>query len=302
MSKSYASVLGHYKTRTFLTPEEETALFEEYRTEPNPRRQAKLLDKIVCTYQPLVPKEVRAMSGYGVDPEELVSEANMALVEAAQRFDPYRSNGFAAFAKKYISGRMLSFIGKNKFPVNVNASRDSKKLFYKLRKKIVEETHRQGVVEMTYEVAQKVAEDLGVTVEQVYTFEPLFRSAGVSLNAPIGQANNGENGTEIMTRQDMIEDDRPNPEEMFQADETTKFQSELLKKALEALDPRERAIFEGQVLAPEDEVLTLEDLSVQFGISKERVRQLRVYAHEIVTSEIKRLARKTGSISTDMYE
>lgn len=86
-TKKNANSFGTYQKRVLLSEEEEIALFEEYLTEPNEKMRERLLDKIVRSYQPLVPKAVRAMAGYGCEEEELVSEATAALVDAAQRFD-----------------------------------------------------------------------------------------------------------------------------------------------------------------------------------------------------------------------
>lgn len=306
MKKKSSNNFGSYQKRVLLTEEEEIALFEAYLTEPNEKVRKRLLDKIVRTFQPLVPKAVRTMAGYGCEEEELVSEASMALVEAAQRFDLSLENRFSTYAKRWIHGKLLGYIADNKFIVNVASSRKSKKLFFKLRNAIKQETQKQGVMELTHDVVVKVAETLSqeglqVTPDDIYEFEPLFRSVGVSLNVPANGNRNQESG-EIATRQDMLEDDSPNPEENYQTKERNEVLHQFFSEVLAKLPDRERRILIEQALVEDEDQQTLDALSKEYGISKERVRQIRNIAMERVTNEMRFLLRRKRTRAADLLE
>lgn len=268
--------------RVLLSEDEEKKLFNKWYAEKDPVRKDLYLSQIVRSYSPIIKSTIREFSGYHADPEELTSEGLMALVQAARRFDMSKGNRFSTFAKSWVRGVMLGFITKNYFPVNLCTSHNKKKLFFAIRRTIAANLKARGSFEMTHKVAEKLAEQYSVSVRDVNVIYEMIRKPPVSMEDPV---HNDESGG--MTRQDFVQDNDPMSADSVIEHNRHEVQRKLIKDVIHTvLDDRERSIFEMQVLSTRDENMTLEDLGKKWGVSRERVRQLRNKATKKVKAEV----------------
>jgi RNA polymerase sigma-32 factor len=285
----------HRNHQELLSGDQEEKLFAEFLSETEPKKQKRLLDRIVRSYVPIVRKSVKDLSGYGCDPLDLEQEGYLGLVSAAYRFDPALGWKFSTFAKSWVRGKMMAFITQNKFIVNVCTSHKKKKLFFQLRRRVAEELRRNSKFEMTYELAEELANEFEVSVSDIQNINSLFQAPATSLNEFI----EGYGDSERIERMDLLADDSLSPEKTYQENEITTMQKKLFMVAMDnVLTPREKKIFEAQMLRDEDEERTLDDLGKEFNVSKERVRQLRNIAMERIQKEVHRLCR--GGSPTDI--
>lgn len=279
------------KQQTFLTSEEEEALFRAYKNELDEKKKKRMLDRIIRVYQPIVRKAVKSLAGYGCEAEDLEQEGNLGLVQAAGRYDLSLGWRFSTFAMPWVSGKMKQFITQNKFLINVCTSHKKKRLFFQLRKMIGIELHRTGAIDMTQEIAEKMAIEFDVSVQDVHNINNLFRSPTLSLNDIVDGGKEKDNVP--TTHMDLLEDIRPTPEETLQSIELSDFHKKIVHEAIiRVLNPRESRIFQMQVLSDKSSEQTLENLAHEFSISKERVRQIRNTAMEKIKREIRRETRK----------
>ena len=269
--------------RVLLSREEEVALFQKWYAAEGRVKDA-YLSQIVRAYSPIIKATIREFSGYHADPEELVSEGLMALVQAAQRYDLSTGFRFSTFAKRWVHGVMLGFITKNYFPVNLCTSHNKKKLFFAIRRIIASNLKASGSFEMTQSIAEELSEEFNVSERDVYTIYEMIRKPPVSLTDPVH--NEEPDG---LTRQDYVEDNLPTAEELIAEHDRHGFQKRIIDKVINTvLDDRERKIFEAQVLSPKDEdsYKTLEELGEDWNVSRERVRQIRNKARDRVRDHI----------------
>lgn len=270
--------------RKMLTTAEEDQLMRAWQATRDPR----LLDQIIREFTPIVRKNAKNLAGYGVDPKELHAEGFLALTEAAWRFDPNMGWKFATYAGRWVFGLMNVFVTKNKFMVNPCTSGNKKKLFYKLRKLVADNDLLHPGTGLTYELATTVGEQFGLPPEEVQYMYSLLGSPHNSLSERVGESND-KNGQVSPTAQDMLICPNGTPEDHTDFEQVSALQHRIVHESVEkVLTPRERRIYEAQILSDQDEITTLQALAGEFGISKERVRQLREMAHEKVTAEIRR--------------
>jgi RNA polymerase sigma-32 factor len=215
--------------------------------------------------------------GYGLPISEVVSEGNVGLMQAVKRFEPEKGFRLATYAMWWIKASIQEYILRSWSLVKMGTTANQKKLFFNLRKaKSKISALEEG--DMRPEQVQTIAKRLGVTEQDV--IEMNRRLGGdASLNSPI--RDDGDPGE----WQDWLVDTTPNQEVRMAEGEEYDHRHKALTGAMSVLNPRERRIFEARRLA--DEPMTLEDLAAEFGVSRERVRQIEVRAFEKVQAAVK---------------
>jgi RNA polymerase sigma-32 factor len=267
-----ARYLAEIRRFPMLEPEEEYMLAKRWREHEDPQAAQKL----VTSHLRLVAKIAMGYRGYGLPIGEIVSEGNVGLMQAVKRFEPERGFRLATYAMWWIRASIQEYILRSWSLVKMGTTASQKKLFFNLRKaKSKISAFEEG--DLTPEHVQKIAHRLGVSQQDV--IEMNRRMAGdSSLNAPLREEGEGE-------WQDWLVDDSSDQERVLVEQEESDNRLVALRGALTVLNPRERRIFEARRLS--DDPVTLEDLSTEFGVSRERVRQIEVRAFEKVQSAVR---------------
>ncbi len=271
------SGLGRYldEIRRFpmLEPQEEYMLAKRWR-EHGDRVAA---HKLVTSHLRLVAKIAMGYRGYGLPIAEVISEGNVGLMQAVKRFEPEKGFRLATYAMWWIKAAIQEYILRSWSLVKMGTTANQKKLFFNLRKaKSRISALDEG--DMRPDQVKLIAKRLGVTEQDVIDMNRRL-SGDASLNAPI--RDDGDSGE----WQVWLMDDRDSQEATLAASEELDNRRAALSDALDVLNDRERRIFEARRLT--DEPVTLEDLAVEFGVSRERVRQIEVRAFEKVQKAVK---------------
>ncbi|MGB1027681.1 MAG: RNA polymerase sigma factor RpoH, partial [Rhodospirillaceae bacterium] len=227
-------------------------------------------DRLVTSHLRLVAKIAMGYRGYGLPMGEVISEGNVGLMQAVKRFDPERGFRLATYAMWWIRAAIQEYILHSWSLVKMGTTAAQKKLFFNLRKmkgrlQLMEEG------DMAPENVTHIATTLGVPEADVISMNRRLSSPDHSLNAPVRADGDGE-------WQDWLVDDRDNQEINLGESQELGQRRQLLSNALQTLNDRERHILSERRLR--DDPVTLEDLSQQYGISRERVRQIEVRAFE----------------------
>ncbi|UTD27776.1 RNA polymerase sigma factor RpoH [Bradyrhizobium sp. WD16] len=271
------SGLAHYlaEIRKFpmLEPEEEYMLARRWR-EHDDRDAA---HRLVTSHLRLVAKIAMGYRGYGLPIAEVVSEGNVGLMQAVKRFEPEKGFRLATYAMWWIKASIQEYILRSWSLVKMGTTANQKKLFFNLRKaKSKISALDEG--DMRPDQVKLIAKRLGVTEQDVIDMNRRL-GGDASLNAPI--RDDGEPGE----WQDWLVDTSPNQEAIMAESEEYDHRRDALHGAMDVLNARERRIFEARRLA--DDPMTLEDLAAEFGVSRERVRQIEVRAFEKVQAAVK---------------
>ena len=232
---------------------------------------------LVTSHLRLVAKIAMGYRGYGLPISEVVSEGNVGLMQAVKRFEPEKGFRLATYAMWWIKASIQEYILRSWSLVKMGTTANQKKLFFNLRKaKSKISALDEG--DLHPDQVKLIAKRLGVTDQDVVDMNRRL-GGDASLNAPI--RDDGEAGE----WQDWLVDNSPNQEAIMAEHEEFDHRREALNGAIGVLNPRERRIFEARRLA--EEPMTLEDLAAEFGVSRERVRQIEVRAFEKVQSAVK---------------
>ncbi|MBB4004036.1 MAG: RNA polymerase sigma factor RpoH [Aurantimonas endophytica] len=264
-----------------LEPQEEYMLAKRY-AEHDDRDAA---HRLVTSHLRLVAKIAMGYRGYGLPIGEVVSEGNVGLMQAVKRFDPERGFRLATYAMWWIKASIQEYILRSWSLVKMGTTANQKRLFFNLRKM---KSRIQALDEgdLRPEQVQQIATSLGVSTEEVISMNRRL-SGDASLNAPI-RATEGESGE----WQDWLVDDSETQEDLLAREDELDQRRGMLRSAMGVLNDRERRIFEARRLA--EEPLTLEALSGEFDISRERVRQIEVRAFEKVQKAVRDTADATN--------
>ena len=251
-----------------LEPHEEYVLAKSWR-EDGDRDAA---DRLTTSHLRLVVKSAMAYRGYGLPISELISEGNVGLLQAVKRFEPDMGFRLSTYAIWWIKAAIQEYILRSWSLVKMGTTANQKKLFFNLRKaKSKISALEDG--DLLPDQVQIIATRLGVTEQNVIDMNRRL-GGDVSLNAPIRE---GEDSDEW---QDRLADESTSQESRLMESEEFENRRKALGEALTTLNERERHIFEARRLA--DEPMTLEELADEFGISRERVRQIEARAFEKV--------------------
>ena len=257
--KTYLNEIQQFDPLTF---DEEQALANKWRDEKDEASAHKLMQ----SYLRLVVKVAIGFKGYGLPINELIQEGNIGLLHAISRFEPERGFRLSTYAMWWIRAQMQEYILNNWSLVKIGTTSTQKKLFFNL-KRLRNQLREVSSSDLNMEAAEIIAKELDVKVQDVIAMEQRLSTGDQSLNATIGSDDDA--GSEW---QDLLVDETPDPEELAANKQQLKQRRAALAEALQALDAREREIFTKRRLL--ERAPTLEDLSQQFGISRERVRQL----------------------------
>ncbi len=259
-----------------LEPQEEYMLAKRY-LEHDDRGAA---HRLVTSHLRLVAKIAMGYRGYGLPIGEVISEGNVGLMQAVKRFDPERGFRLATYAMWWIKAAIQEYILRSWSLVKMGTTANQKRLFFNLRK-VKGQIQALDEGDLKPEQVSEIATRLGVSEDEVISMNRRL-SGDTSLNAPIRQES--ESGE----WQDWLVDDSDDQEKILADQEELDVRREMLKEAMTVLNDRERRIFQARRLS--EDPMTLEALSEEFGVSRERVRQIEVRAFEKVQKSMQEQA------------
>jgi len=266
--------LAEIRRFPMLEPQEEYMLARSWR-EHGDRDAA---HRLVTSHLRLVAKIAMGYRGYGLPIGEVISEGNVGLMQAVKRFEPEKGFRLATYAMWWIRASIQEYILRSWSLVKMGTTANQKKLFFNLRKAKSQISALEDG-DLRPDQVTHIATRLGVTEQDVVDMNRRM-SGDASLNAPL--RTEGEGGGEW---QDWLVDDSASQENILVEQEESDNRMAALRSALSVLNERERRIFQARRLL--DEPITLEQLSEEFSISRERVRQIEVRAFEKVQAAVK---------------
>ena len=244
--------------------------------------------QLVTSHLRLVAKLAMGYKGYGLPITDIISEGNVGLMQAVQKFDPEKGFRLATYALWWVKAAMQEYILRSWSLVKIGTTAVQKKLFFNLRRaKNQIQAYEDG--DLNPENLEKISKQLNVPEKEVVNMNRRLSGADPSLNAKISSDDGSQ--TEW---QDWIEADQPNQEEEYAEKEEDTIRKELISKALNILNERELDIVQTRRLS--EETATLEELSEKYDISRERVRQIEVRALEKIKEEIQKLMQDKNII------
>lgn len=270
-----------------LEPDQEYMLAKRY-LEHEDRDAA---HQLVTSHLRLVAKIAMGYRGYGLPIGEVVSEGNVGLMQAVKKFDPEKGFRLATYAMWWIKASIQEYVLRSWSLVKMGTTANQKRLFFNLRKA---KSRIQALDDgdLNPDQVKQIATQLGVSEDEVVSMNRRL-GGDASLNAPI-KAAEGESGE----WQDWLVDESENAEAMLVEQDELESRREMLESSLDVLNDREKRIFIARRL--EENPITLEELSGEFDISRERVRQIEVRAFEKVQKAVvaaaKELAKPTAQI------
>jgi RNA polymerase sigma-32 factor len=255
-----------------LEPEEEQDLAKLWRDE----QDLNAAHRLVTSHLRLVAKIAMGFRGYGLPVNELISEGNIGLMQAVKKFDPERGFRLATYAMWWIRASIQEYILRSWSLVKMGTTAGQKKLFFNL-KRLKGEIQAIEEGDLTPEHVKHIATALDVNEQEVIDMNRRLLTHDHSLNSPLKVEGEGE-------WQDWLVDDTIDQEKALGEQEELSKRSALLSKAMEILNEREKQIIISRKLSDTPE--TLEELSVRYGISRERIRQIEVRAYEKIREHI----------------
>ena len=263
-----------------LEPEEEYMLAKRWVEE----QDTQSAHRLVTSHLRLAAKIAMGYRGYGLPQAEVISEANVGLMQAVKRFDPEKGFRLATYAMWWIRAAIQEYILRSWSLVKLGTTAAQKKLFFNLRR-LKGEMAALEEGDLKPEQARLIAEKLNVTESEVYSMNGRMSGSDASLNVPMG--TDGD-----MEWQDWLADDEPGQAEDFANRQEFDARMDLLSAAMEDLNERERHILTERRLT--DDPKTLEELSEEYNVSRERIRQIEVRAFEKLQKAMKRMAKEQG--------
>jgi len=268
-----------------LEPEEEYMLAKRWAEE----QDTEAAHKMVTSHLRLAAKIAMGYRGYGLPQAEVISEANVGLMQAVKRFDPEKGFRLATYAMWWIRASIQEYILRSWSMVKLGTTSAQKKLFFNLRKAKA----RIGALEdgdLRPENVKQIAHDLGVTETEVISMNRRMSGGDASLNAQVGSEGEGS-----MQWQDWLEDESADQAGDYEKRDELDARRELLAAAMDVLNDREKDILTQRRLG--DKPVTLEDLSGQYDVSRERIRQIEVRAFEKLQKRMRTLAQEKGMLA-----
>jgi RNA polymerase sigma-32 factor len=245
--------------------------------------------QMVTSHLRLAAKIAMGYRGYGLPQAEVISEANVGLMQAVKRFDPEKGFRLATYAMWWIRASIQEYILRSWSLVKMGTTSAQKKLFFNLRKA----KSKIGALDegdMHPDNVTKIASDLGVSETEVVSMNRRLSGGDASLNAMVSA-----DGESSMEWQDWLEDEDADQASDYELKDELSLRRDMLNSAMHGLNERERDILTQRRLV--DEVQTLEELSETYGVSRERVRQIEVRAFEKLQEKMREMALEKGIIS-----
>ena len=268
-----------------LEPEEEYMLAKRWVD----HEDTEAAHKMVTSHLRLAAKIAMGYRGYGLPQSEVISEANVGLMQAVKKFDPEKGFRLATYAMWWIRASIQEYVLRSWSMVKLGTTSAQKKLFFNLRKA----KNRIGALEegdLRPENVSRIATDLGVTEDEVVSMNRRMSGGDASLNAIVG--SDGEGATQW---QDWLTDDSVDTAGDYEESDELTARRALMDEAMDVLNEREKDILVQRRLA--EETITLEDLSGQYDVSRERIRQIEVRAFEKLQTRMHELARERGMLA-----
>ncbi len=264
-----------------LEPEEEYMLAKRWAD----HQDSQAAHRMVTSHLRLAAKIAMGYRGYGLPQAEVISEANVGLMQAVKRFDPEKGFRLATYAMWWIRASIQEYILRSWSLVKLGTTSAQKKLFFNLRKAKA----KVGALEegdLRPENVAKIATALSVTEAEVISMNRRLAGSDASLNATVGSEEGGSQW------QDWLEDEDSDQAEAYAEKDELDTRRVLLAQAMSVLNDREKDVLVQRRLAEEPK--TLEDLSESYGVSRERIRQIEVRAFEKLQSKMRELAKGKG--------
>ena len=241
--------------------------------------------QLVTSHLRLAAKIAMGYRGYGLPQAEVISEANVGLMQAVKRFDPEKGFRLATYAMWWIRASIQEYILRSWSLVKLGTTSAQKKLFFNLRKAKAKVGALEG--DLRPENVAQIAKDLSVTEDEVIDMNRRLSGSDASLNATVG--SDGEGATQW---QDWLEDEDSDQADAYAERDELDARRAMLVQAMSVLNDREKDILMQRRLA--DTPVTLEELSESYGVSRERIRQIEVRAFEKLQDKMRELARGKG--------
>ena len=265
-----------------LEPEEEYMLAKAWVD----RADSPAAHKLVTSHLRLAAKIAMGYRGYGLPQAEVISEANVGLMQAVKRFDPEKGFRLATYAMWWIRASIQEYVLRSWSLVKMGTTSGQKKLFFNLRKA----KSRIGAYDdgdLRPEQVTKIANDLGVSETELVSMNRRMSGGDASLNVMVGR--DGDSSTQW---QDWLQDESADQAADYEQKDEMSVRSEMLNDAMDVLNDREKDIMMQRRLR--DKPITLEELSSQYHVSRERIRQIEVRAFEKLQNRMRELAVTKG--------
>jgi RNA polymerase sigma-32 factor len=267
-----------------LEPEEEYMLAKRWVD----HQESGAAHRLVTSHLRLAAKIAMGYRGYGLPQAEVISEANVGLMQAVKRFDPEKGFRLATYAMWWIRASIQEYILRSWSLVKLGTTSAQKKLFFNLRKA----KSKIGALEegdLRPENVAQIAKDLNVSETEVIAMNRRLSGGDASLNATVGAEGEG-----TAQWQDWLEDEDADQAGDYEAADELSARREMLMAAMDTLNDREKDILMQRRLR--DDPVTLEDLSGQYSVSRERIRQIEVRAFEKLQNRMRELAKEKGMV------
>ncbi|MEP3345592.1 MAG: RNA polymerase sigma factor RpoH [Litoreibacter sp.] len=269
-----------------LEPEEEYMLAKRWADDED----SGAAHKLVTSHLRLAAKIAMGYRGYGLPTAEVISEANVGLMQAVKKFDPEKGFRLSTYAMWWIRASIQEYVLRSWSMVKLGTTSAQKKLFFNLRKA----KNRIGALEegdLRPENVSRIANDLNVTEKEVISMNRRMSGGDASLNAVVSA--DGEGATQW---QDWLEDENADQASDYEAKDEMETRRELLAEAMDVLNDREKDILVQRRL--QEKAITLEELSTQYDVSRERIRQIEVRAFEKLQERMRELAADKGLLES----
>jgi len=269
-SASIEGSLSNYLTRIkkfpVLSAEEEYMLAKSWRD----RGDLKSAQKLITSHLRLVAKIAMGYRGYGLPVSEMVSEGNIGLMQAVKKFEPDKGFRLATYAMWWIKASIQEYVLRSWSLVKMGTTTAQKKLFFNL-KKIKNQLSPNSTSDLNTEHVEEISKRLNVKKEEVVSMNRRLLGKEKSLNDPIKDGSGGE-------WQDWIADDKIDQELKLSHEQEFNQRKKLMDESMNILNPREKEILTARRLS--EDIITLEDLSKKYNLSRERIRQIETKAFE----------------------
>lgn len=261
-----------------LSQEEEYELAVNYKQTHDER----IARRLITSHLRLVVKVVSRYKGYGLPVNEMISEGNIGLLYAVNKFEPDKGFRFSTYALWWIKAAVQKYILNSWSLVKLGTTAAQKKLFFNLRK-IKNSLNLTDDRELSSDILEDIADTLNVSVREVTDMNTRLKAHDGSLNMPVDSKDSDSCSEWI----DFIYDGRPDQEEQLAYRETMDYRRRLFYKAVNVLNPREKDILYKRRML--ENSITLDDLSRTYGISKERVRQIELNSIRKISRTIEQM-------------
>ena len=281
--------LDHIKKFPMLDADEEYVLAKDWLDKQN----TKAAHKLVTSHLRLVAKIAMGYRGYGLPVADLIAEGNIGMMHAVKKFDPEKGFRLATYAMWWIKAAIQEFVLKSWSQVKIGTTASQKKLFFNLRK-IKGKINALEDGDLSPNQVNHIAKTLDVAEDDVISMNRRMLGGDHSLNSQINR-NDGEEAE----WQDMLSDERDNQETQFVNNQEKNIRNKMMVEALEHLKLREKDIIIKRRLI--DTPKTLEELSQEYKVSRERVRQIETRAFEKLQEAMKIKAKELKLIGSSEY-